>query len=143
MVHQLSLLLVAAVLAVGSLSVWNLRSGFIDYLRLRDEEQLMQLMQLVEQRSSAGTRERAPLPTHPATHFAAHVVAVDAQGRWLTDREMPQGLARAVRAVQVSGSEVARPELPVDAVSAALDAHFCGASTPVWPWPPQAPSHCP
>ena len=56
-VHQLSLLLasavVLAVLAVGGLSVWNLRSGFIDYLRQRDEEQLTRLMQLVERYAAA------------------------------------------------------------------------------------------
>ena len=42
--HQLSLLLTAAVvlavLAVGGVSLWSLRSGFGDYLRQRDEEQL-------------------------------------------------------------------------------------------------------
>ncbi|MBC7378292.1 MAG: hypothetical protein H7346_12790, partial [Burkholderiaceae bacterium] len=41
--HQLSMLLtvtvVTAVVAVGTLSLWNLRSGFSDYLQLRDEEQ--------------------------------------------------------------------------------------------------------
>ncbi|MCX7256127.1 MAG: ATP-binding protein [Polaromonas sp.] len=54
--HQLSLLLAAAVvlavLAVGGLSMWNLRSGFIDYLRQRDEEQLTRLMQLVERHAA-------------------------------------------------------------------------------------------
>ena len=55
--QQLSLLLVGAVvlavLAVGSLSVWNLRNGFTDYLRLRDEEQLTRLVKLVEARAAA------------------------------------------------------------------------------------------
>ena len=55
--QQLSLLLVGAVvlavLAVGSLSVWNLRNGFVDYLRLRDEEQLTRLVKLVEARAVA------------------------------------------------------------------------------------------
>jgi hypothetical protein len=41
--QQLSLLLacavVLAVAAVGGVSLWNLRNGFVDYLRLRDEEQ--------------------------------------------------------------------------------------------------------
>lgn len=57
MAHQLSLLLAAAVvlavLAVGGLSVWNLRSGFADYLRQRDAERLTRLMALVEQRAAA------------------------------------------------------------------------------------------
>ena len=124
MAHQLSLLLVAAVLAIGSLSVWNLRSGFIDYLRLRDEGQLTRLMQGVAQRAAAGTWERAPMPTYPETSFAAQWVAGDAQGSWQAGRQIPQGLARAVRAVQVSEAEGTRPELPLDAVSAALEAQF-------------------
>ncbi len=55
--HQLSLLLatavVLAVLVVGVLSVWNLRSGFADYLRQRDQEQLTRLLKLVERRAAA------------------------------------------------------------------------------------------
>ena len=55
--HQLSLLIAAAValavLSVGALSVWNLHSGFLDYLQLRDEDQLMRLTKLVEQRAAA------------------------------------------------------------------------------------------
>jgi len=55
--HQLSLLLTAAValavLAVGGVSLWNLRSGFGDYLRLRDEEQLTRFVQLLERRAAA------------------------------------------------------------------------------------------
>jgi len=53
--HQLSLLLAAmvvlAVAGVGGLTVWNLRSGFTDYLRQRDDEQLMRLVQLIERRA--------------------------------------------------------------------------------------------
>ena len=55
--HQLSLLLtsavVLAVLAVGTLTLWNLRSGFGEYTRQRDEEQLTRFVQLVELRASA------------------------------------------------------------------------------------------
>ena len=55
--HQLSLLLTAAVvlavLAVGGVSLWSLRSGFGDYLRLRDEEQLTRFVQLLERRAAA------------------------------------------------------------------------------------------
>ncbi len=55
--HQLSLLLAAAVvlavLLVGGLSVWNLHSGFVDYLRLRDDEQFTRFVQLVERRAAA------------------------------------------------------------------------------------------
>jgi two-component system sensor histidine kinase BaeS len=55
--HQLSLLLAAAVvlavLLVGGLSFWNLRSGFVDYLRLRDEAQLTRFVQLVERRAAS------------------------------------------------------------------------------------------
>lgn len=54
--HQLSLLLativVLAVASVGGLTVWNLRSGFNDYLRQRDDEQLMRLVKLVERRAA-------------------------------------------------------------------------------------------
>lgn len=53
--HQLSLLMagavVLAVLGVGALSVWSLRSGFNDYLQQRDEEQLTRLAKLVERRA--------------------------------------------------------------------------------------------
>ena len=56
--HQLSLLLAAivvlAVASVGGLTVWNLRNGFNDYLRLRDDEQLMRLVKLVERRATSG-----------------------------------------------------------------------------------------
>lgn len=55
--HQLSLLIAAAVvlavLVVGSLSALNLRSGFQDYLQARDDEQLMRLVALLEQRSAS------------------------------------------------------------------------------------------
>jgi len=55
--HQLSLLLTAAVvlavLAVGGVSLWSLRSGFGDYLRQRDEEQLTRFVQLLERRAAA------------------------------------------------------------------------------------------
>lgn len=55
--HQLSLLIAAtvflAVLAVGALSVWNLRTGFSAYLALRDEEQLTRLVKLVERYAQA------------------------------------------------------------------------------------------
>ena len=55
--HQLSLLIGAtvflAVLAVGALSVWNLRNGFSAYLALRDEEQLTRLVKLVERHAQA------------------------------------------------------------------------------------------
>ena len=55
--HQLALLLsagvVLAVLAIGALSVWNLHSGFIDYLRLRDDEEFGRFVQLVERHAAA------------------------------------------------------------------------------------------
>ena len=55
--HQLSLLLAAIVVlvvtSIGGLTVWNLRNGFYDYLRQRDDEQLMRLVKLVERRASA------------------------------------------------------------------------------------------
>ena len=54
--HQLSLLIsaavVLAVVVVGGLSFLNLRSGFQDYLQVRDDEQLMRLVALIEQRSA-------------------------------------------------------------------------------------------
>ena len=55
--HQLSLLMTGAVLlavlGVGALSLWSLRSGFHDYLKQRDEEQLTRLVKLVERRAAA------------------------------------------------------------------------------------------
>jgi two-component system sensor histidine kinase BaeS len=54
--HQLSLLIAAAVvlavLVVGGLSIYNLRSGFKDYLKARDDEQLMRLVALIEQHAT-------------------------------------------------------------------------------------------
>jgi two-component system sensor histidine kinase BaeS len=54
---QLSMLLTVAValavLAVGGLSVWNLRSGFIDYLRVRDDDQFTRFAQVLERRAAA------------------------------------------------------------------------------------------
>ncbi len=54
---QLSLLLagavVVAVLAIGGLSAWGLRSGFSDYLRQRDEAQFTRLVTLIEERAAA------------------------------------------------------------------------------------------
>lgn len=54
--HQLALLLagmaVLVVTSVGGLTLWNLRSGFADYLRQRDDEQLMRLVKLVEWRAA-------------------------------------------------------------------------------------------
>lgn len=54
--HQLSLLMAAtavlAVLVVGGLSAYNLRSGFSDYLKVRDDEQLMRLVAMIEQRAA-------------------------------------------------------------------------------------------
>ena len=54
--HQLSLLIATtvtlAVLVVGGLTVWNLHSGFVDYLRQRDDAQLMRLVQIVERKAA-------------------------------------------------------------------------------------------
>ncbi|OYU46055.1 MAG: hypothetical protein CFE44_04230 [Burkholderiales bacterium PBB4] len=54
--HQLSVLMAAAVVlavvVVALLSAFNLRSGFRDYLKARDDDQLMRLVALVEQRSA-------------------------------------------------------------------------------------------
>jgi two-component system sensor histidine kinase BaeS len=54
--HQLSLLIsatvVLAVVVVGGLSFLNLRSGFKDYLRVRDDEQLMRLVAVIEQHAA-------------------------------------------------------------------------------------------
>ena len=54
---QLSLLLAGAVVlsvvAVGGVSLWNLRNGFSDYLRLRDEEELSRFVSALERRAQA------------------------------------------------------------------------------------------
>jgi two-component system, OmpR family, sensor histidine kinase BaeS len=47
----ISAVVVLAVLAVGTLSVVNLQSGFKDYLQARDDEQLVRLVALLERRS--------------------------------------------------------------------------------------------
>lgn len=55
-VHQLSLLMVGSVLlavvAVGGLVAWNLQTGFSDYLRSRDSQQLERFAQVVAQRAT-------------------------------------------------------------------------------------------
>lgn len=55
--HQLALLIsgcvVIAVLAVGAISIWNLSSGFQDYLQLRDQDQLDRLVLRIRQRATA------------------------------------------------------------------------------------------
>lgn len=56
---QLSLLIAAAVVVavvvVGTLSFLNLRSGFKDYLQIRDDEQLMRFVAMVERRAATDT----------------------------------------------------------------------------------------
>ncbi len=56
---QLSLLIAAAVVVavvvVGTLSFLNLRSGFKDYLQVRDDEQLMRFVAMVERRAALDT----------------------------------------------------------------------------------------
>lgn len=55
-VHQLSLLMLGGVLlavaAVGGVVVWNLQTGFSDYLRARDEQQLNRFVQVVAERAT-------------------------------------------------------------------------------------------
>ncbi|MBK7653779.1 MAG: hypothetical protein IPJ18_00210 [Betaproteobacteria bacterium] len=56
-VHQLSLLLIGAVLlsmlTVGGVVFWNLRIGFGEYLQARDDAQLDRFVQLVERKATA------------------------------------------------------------------------------------------
>ena len=56
LVHQLALLLLGMVLVamagVGGVVAWNLRSGFGDYLKARDDVQLDRFVQLLELRSA-------------------------------------------------------------------------------------------
>jgi two-component system, OmpR family, sensor histidine kinase BaeS len=69
LVHKLSLLLIAvvlmAVLAMGAVAAWNLKSGFADYLEARDAERLEQFAtlaaELIEQSGGlAAFRARSP-----------------------------------------------------------------------------------
>ncbi len=56
LVHQLALLLTgAAVLSVaitGGFTVWNLRTGFSEYMRLRDQDAVEQLTRVITQRAA-------------------------------------------------------------------------------------------
>ena len=170
--HQLSLLLAAAVVLavalVGGLSLWNLRSGFVDYMRLRDEEQLpsmawlhgdrQALRELVDEfydlgardgpplrrpppeleppgwstmpppppppREGAGRVRRPPPPGGPGGSLGERIVVRDAQGDWLAGRPQPLDARRLVRAVVVSGADVASVELSIEAVPDGLDARF-------------------
>ncbi|MBC5768632.1 ATP-binding protein [Ramlibacter albus] len=58
-VHQLALLLAGIALlstaAVGALVAWNLRAGFSDYLKSRDQQQLERFAQVVADRVDAGS----------------------------------------------------------------------------------------
>lgn len=67
LVHQLSLLLMATVLAavaaVAGLVVWNLRAGFSDYLQAQDGEHLTRLMQAAER--DLARRDRMPADWRP------------------------------------------------------------------------------
>lgn len=54
-VHQLTLMLVAAVvsavIAVGAMVIWNLNGGFADYIRERDNQQLQRFASLVSEQA--------------------------------------------------------------------------------------------
>jgi len=56
-VHQLFLLLLGAVVlavaAVGGVVLWNLRSGFGDYIRARDTQQMERLAALISERAAS------------------------------------------------------------------------------------------
>jgi two-component system, OmpR family, sensor histidine kinase BaeS len=56
LVHQLALLLTAAaVLSIaitGGFTVWNLRTGFSEYMRLRDQDAVEQLSRVIAQRAA-------------------------------------------------------------------------------------------
>lgn len=69
LVHVLSLMLLAAVLlavlAMGAMTAWNLRSGFADYLSDRDGERLEQFAQLVASHVEQAGSVQA-LREHPA-----------------------------------------------------------------------------
>lgn len=58
LVHQISLLLLAtvvvAVLAMAGVVAWNLRAGFVDYLRAQDARQLDRLMRVAERDLALG-----------------------------------------------------------------------------------------
>jgi two-component system sensor histidine kinase BaeS len=66
-VHQLALLLAGIALlstaAVGALVAWNLRAGFSDYLKSRDQQQLERFAQVVADRADPGALSAGqPLP---------------------------------------------------------------------------------
>src|SRR4051812_11364445 len=66
-VHQLALLLAGMALlsavAMGGVVAWNLRTGFSDYLRSRDLQQLERFAQVVAERVDwSGTAAGAGLP---------------------------------------------------------------------------------
>lgn len=67
LVHQLSLLLMATVLAavaaVAGLVVWNLRAGFSDYLQIQEGEHLTRLMEVAER--DLGRRAELPQDWRP------------------------------------------------------------------------------
>jgi two-component system sensor histidine kinase BaeS len=65
-VHQLALLMAGIVLlaglAIGGVVAWNLRTGFSDYLRARDAQQLERFAQVVAERVDWATLPAGPLP---------------------------------------------------------------------------------
>ena len=91
--HQLAILISScvalAILTVGSMSIWNLSSGFQDYLRVRDTDQFNRLVLHIEQRAATETsldwlrnnrdvmRELTegynPLDPHPLLHMPSNL----------------------------------------------------------------------
>ena len=140
--HQLSLLIATtallAVLSVGTLSVWNLNSGFQDYLQLRDEEQLARFAKLVEQRATAdpsmdwlrGNREamRALMdefnggqtrarPAGPPPRFDRPPPSGDDAGRPPPPRDQPPtgprgNLSQRLTIIDMQGARLAGREAP-------------------------------
>ena len=181
--HQLSLLMAAAVVlavvVVTLLSALNLRSGFRDYLKARDDEQLMRLVMLVEQRSAQDPQlnwlraepepmralmdafnGRVPRPAGPPgrprpaeelrpggdsrpprpdgrpprpdpgrDNMGERLTIRDAQGQQLAGRPHPNGRPRTVRAINVTGVEVAFAELMAEPEPEGLEAHFLQRQT--------------
>jgi two-component system, OmpR family, sensor histidine kinase BaeS len=153
--HQLSLFIsavvVLAVLAVGTLSIVNLQIGFKDYLQVRDDEQLVRLVALIERRSqddpqlqwlrqdpealrklmddfngrpARGQRPPPPPQGPGGGNLGDRLILRDLQGVQLVGRRHPPDRPRTVRAIKVQGTEVAFAELMTEPTPDGIDARF-------------------
>jgi two-component system sensor histidine kinase BaeS len=157
LVHQLSLLLAGIALfsaaAMGGWFAWNLRTGFSDYLRSRDAQQLARFAEVVAQRVDWSRirdtgrrlpmrelmdeflqrdglppppprRDALPPPRRPPGDVPQRIQVVDAQGVRLGGPDFPSGRAWIEQPVHAQGQVVAYVRMLPSAELQEVDARF-------------------